>query len=125
MKFLTKLIVGLIIILIVVLLTINFMKTKNNINSEIVNPASAFCIDNNGTLDFRQHDNGTFGVCMFEDGSECEEWMFYRGDCQKGEYIFKMAICTKEYNPVCAVNGVTYSNPCVAGEIPIKKKGNC
>jgi hypothetical protein len=25
---------------------------------------------------------------MFEDGSYCEEWAYYRGECQPGEIIY-------------------------------------
>jgi hypothetical protein len=27
----------------------------------------------------------SYGVCQFPNGSECEEWAFYRGQCVKGE----------------------------------------
>ncbi len=51
----------------------------------MVNPASEYCVGVGGTLEIRaQEDGGQYGVCIFNDGLECEEWAFYNGDCQKG-----------------------------------------
>ncbi|NOX63807.1 MAG: DUF333 domain-containing protein [Chloroflexi bacterium] len=25
-------------------------------------------------------------MCLFDDGSQCEEWAFFRGECKKGEF---------------------------------------
>ena len=93
--------------------------------TQLANPASEFCEDNNGTVDIRSSQNGEYGVCVFQDNSECEEWMFYRGECEAGKYIYQDKACTREFNPVCGENGVTYSNPCVAGDIPIVHEGSC
>lgn len=49
------------------------------------NPASVFCTDNGGTLEIRQGDGGEYGMCVFSDGSECEEWAYFRGECAPGE----------------------------------------
>lgn len=50
------------------------------------NPASVFCEENDGTLELREDDSGgQVGICVFEDGSECEEWVFYRDECQPGD----------------------------------------
>jgi inhibitor of cysteine peptidase len=52
----------------------------------MANPASVYCTENKGTLEIRTDENGgQFGVCKFEDGSECEEWAFYRGECKMGD----------------------------------------
>ena len=51
----------------------------------IANPASVFCEKQGGTLDIRQDaSGGAYGVCVFPDGSECEEWAFLRGECVPG-----------------------------------------
>jgi putative hemolysin len=50
------------------------------------NPASVFCEDHGGKLDIRTDaQGGQYGVCMFDDGTECDEWAFFRGECQPGE----------------------------------------
>jgi putative hemolysin len=48
------------------------------------NPASKYCVDSGGTLEIRQEAAGETGYCIFEDGTECEEWAFYRGECAPG-----------------------------------------
>lgn len=50
--------------------------------AEMPNPASVYCEQNGGTLELRQDaQGGVQGVCLFPDGSECEEWAYFRGEC--------------------------------------------
>lgn len=51
----------------------------------MANPASAYCEQAGYTLQMREVEGGTYGVCLFPDGSECEEWAFYRGECQPAD----------------------------------------
>ena len=48
------------------------------------NPASVYCEEQGGRLEMRSDDTGAYGVCIFDDGSECEEWAYYRGECAPG-----------------------------------------
>lgn len=51
----------------------------------IVNPASVYCVQSGYTLEIRSNaDGGEYGVCIFPDGSECEEWAFFRNECGAG-----------------------------------------
>lgn len=60
---------------------------------EISNPASLYCQEQKGNLEIRTNADGSQkGFCLFEDGSECEEWSFLRGECQKGD-IFCQNLC--------------------------------
>jgi putative hemolysin len=46
------------------------------------NPASVYCKEQGGKLEIRTAADGSqHGVCIFPDGSECDEWAFYRGEC--------------------------------------------
>jgi putative hemolysin len=45
----------------------------------MANPASVYCEEQGGTLDL------TSSMCTFADGSQCEEWAFYRGECSPGQ----------------------------------------
>lgn len=45
----------------------------------LTNPASVHCEEQGGTLEIRE--GGSVGYCIFDDGSECEEWAFFRGEC--------------------------------------------
>jgi putative hemolysin len=49
---------------------------------ELPNPASVYCEGQGYTLEIRMDEEGNqYGVCVFPDGSECEEWEFFRGEC--------------------------------------------
>ncbi|MDH4118236.1 MAG: DUF333 domain-containing protein [Acidimicrobiia bacterium] len=52
---------------------------------EIANPASVFCEEHDGTVEIRADSDGSqTGYCVFDDGTECEEWAYYRGECEPG-----------------------------------------
>ncbi len=54
--------------------------------SKLANPASVYCEEQGGTLEIRTDaDGGQVGYCLFDDGTECEEWAYYRGECQPGQ----------------------------------------
>jgi putative hemolysin len=56
--------------------------------SQIANPASANCEQKGGKIELRTAEDGSQGgVCVFPDGSECEEWALYRGECTPGSNI--------------------------------------
>ncbi len=49
------------------------------------NPASANCIKMGGKLEIRTRgDGGQYGVCLFEDNRQCDEWALFRGECPVG-----------------------------------------
>jgi len=46
------------------------------------NPASVYCTDNGWTLNIVDGKDGQYGMCTFSDGSKCEEWSYFRGECK-------------------------------------------
>lgn len=54
--------------------------------AEIPNPAAVYCEQQGGRIELRTDETGgQSGVCVFDDGSECDEWAYYRGECQPGK----------------------------------------
>jgi putative hemolysin len=50
--------------------------------AEIANPASVYCTQQGNKLEIRTAADGSqSGVCIFPDGSTCDEWAYYRGEC--------------------------------------------
>lgn len=46
------------------------------------NPASVFCTQNGNKLEIVTAPDGSqSGVCIFPDDSSCDEWAYYRGEC--------------------------------------------
>jgi putative hemolysin len=50
--------------------------------ADMPNPASAYCIEHGFKSEIRTAADGSqSGVCIFPDGSECDEWAYFRGEC--------------------------------------------
>ncbi len=46
------------------------------------NPASVYCEQSGNQLEIRTASDGSQnGVCIFPDGSTCDEWAYFRGEC--------------------------------------------
>ena len=53
-------------------------------SSTIANPASVKCVKDGGQNKIINGVLGQSGLCLFNDGSVCDEWAYYRGECSKG-----------------------------------------
>jgi len=55
---------------------------KENFTEQIANPASVYCDEQGHNLEIRTNADGSqTGYCIFDNGTECEEWAFFRGKC--------------------------------------------
>lgn len=73
--------------------------------ADLPNPASVYCEENEGKLEIREDDSGgQVGYCVFEDGSACEEWAFFRGECQPGDSLSTQAGLPNPASVYCEEN---------------------
>ena len=48
----------------------------------LANPASVYCGQVGGKTEIKKDATGAeYGICTFPNGSSCEEWALYRGEC--------------------------------------------
>lgn len=68
----------------------NSVKLLPTSTEENANPASVFCRENSGDLKMIQaSDRKVVGTCIFSDGSECDEWAYFKGECKVGDSLIK------------------------------------
>ena len=79
-----KKIIFIILILIFIVGCSEQMKESNE-EQQLANPASVYCEEQGGTLRMEENEAGQYGVCTLPDGTECEEWAYYRGECPEEE----------------------------------------
>ena len=49
----------------------------------LANPASVYCGQVGGKTEIKKDATGAeYGICTFPNGSSCEEWALYRGECK-------------------------------------------
>lgn len=86
------------------------------------NPASVNCEQKGGKLVI--HDRGElgqYGVCVFEDNFQCEEWAMYRGECPVGG--LKVTGYVTDAAVFCAISGGQYAVTGNSGAID--EQGTC
>jgi len=94
---------------VLILIILGFEYFYNNPNkgakSALANPASVNCVKNGGTLEIRKNKMGEYGVCLFEDNQQCEEWALLRGWCPVGGV--KVTGYENDTEVYCAITGGT------------------
>jgi putative hemolysin len=82
--------------------------TPTQENVGLANPASVFCNDQGGQLLIQTRpDGGQYGICVFEDNLQCEEWAMFRGDCPVGGIKITGYITIAAQ--FCAISGGEYA----------------
>jgi putative hemolysin len=104
-------------------------------NVQIANPASVYCEQQGGNLKIVDTPDGQQGICKLKDGTECDEWAYFRGECPSNapqrhictEEEKANKACTLDYTPVCGNEGVTYGNGCgaCAAGVTLWTPGEC
>jgi putative hemolysin len=76
--------------------------------TQLANPASQNCVRQGGALKIeRRPDGGQYGVCVFTDNYQCEEWALLRGECPKnGLRVTGYVTPAGRY---CAITGGRYT----------------
>lgn len=77
-----------------------------SVEANMSNPAAKNCLQKGGTLKQLQETAGILGICQFADGTECEEWQFFRNECQIGQY--KTADTSHPYLGTISKRGLEY-----------------
>jgi len=89
---------------------------------QLANPASQNCVAQGGALRLeRRPDGGQYGVCVFADNRQCEEWALFRGACPVGGLrVTGYVTAAARY---CAITGGRYS--IVARSGAADEQGTC
>ena len=60
-------------------------KATETPQANMPNPAAVFCEEQGYKVEIRTAADGSQqGFCVFPDGTECDEWAFFRGECGPG-----------------------------------------
>ena len=76
--------------------------------AQLANPASENCVKLGGSVSIQTRgDGGQYGVCLFDDNRQCEEWAMLNGDCPVGG--IKVTGYVTPAAQYCAISGGTYA----------------
>jgi len=88
----------------------------------LANPASQNCAAKGGKVVIEKNPKGgQFGVCLFDDDMQCEEWAMLRGQCRTGG--IKVTGFVTSAARYCAITGGAYT--VVSGSNTPDEKGSC
>jgi putative hemolysin len=76
------------------------------------NPASVHCREKGNTLEIRTAADGSQqGLCIFPDGSTCDEWAYFRGECGPAAQLSATSAATVEATPQPGSGDTEGGNP--------------
>lgn len=82
--------------------------TTEKHSSHLPNPASVNCVKKGGEVVIEKRgDGGEYGICLFEDNRQCEEWAMLRGSCPVGG--MKVTGYVTPAAQYCAITGGEYT----------------
>jgi len=88
----------------------------------LANPASQHCVAVGGTLTIERNPRGAeYGVCLFAENRQCEEWAMLRGQCRAGG--IKVTGYTTQAARYCAITGGSYRG--VSSSNTTAERGTC
>jgi len=92
----------------------NCSRAEQEINIGMRNPAAVYCEEMGCEYKVVKTEDGERGICVLPDGSECDAWAFYRGEC--GE---EFSYCAKKGCPVAAkAEGDCFATNCTTCVMP-------
>ena len=70
-------------IAIAIAVSLVFIPLFKTVEPQLANPASKYCIEHGGVSAIQTDDKGAQqGICQFPNGSVCDEWKYFRGECK-------------------------------------------
>lgn len=54
---------------------------------QLANPATTHCLEQGGESELIRDDGGQSRLCTFPDGSQCDEWRYFREECAPGDSL--------------------------------------
>ena len=82
--------------------------------ANLPNPASVYCEGHGNRLEIRTAADGSqSGACIFPDGSQCDEWAYYRGECGPASQANPTA------TPANVIDSTTPAPSAIATPLPI------
>lgn len=77
-------------------------------SARLANPASQHCVEQGARLKIElSPGGGQYGVCVFPDNRQCEEWALFRGECPAGG--IRVAGYATPAARYCAITGGRYT----------------
>jgi hypothetical protein len=70
-------------IMLIIMLSLLFLTACKQEQSQIANPASVYCENQGGKVEMVNNPDGVQGICILKNGTRCDEWAYYRGECPK------------------------------------------
>ncbi|MCX8163683.1 MAG: eight-cysteine-cluster domain-containing protein [Candidatus Micrarchaeota archaeon] len=75
-----------------------------------LNPAEKKCIEDGASYQILESNSQKIGVCIFPNNAKCEQWAYFRGECNSTHPNF----CMEDFDCDCGKNKIT--NQCFFGQ---------